>query len=295
MCFLFTFPGFNSVSQIIVYFYPCFAYKFSYLLITYVAIFQFVFLPNQWSKTMLKCSLWIFLWSPSRKTFLIFYLQAVSIMKNARQLDLIVRKSAGCELFPGESSGYNSSASSVTGDQSPSWSDSKRLSIVKEESLDLEDRLSHLKSKTWEKIDWDEERDDRSYHFKPTIINLSENGTTIKDNNCQRDKEAESHAGGKSKQNKIADICLVSRQHETKTVIVEVHRSDVEEDKNDKKLVVKSPSISSFNSFTSRASDTSSSLSSAIYEELQRRAAVSWIITYLGKRNDSTVFQKILS
>lgn len=65
-------------------------------------------------------------------------------MKTSRQLELVVRKSAGSELFPGESSGYNSSASSVTGDQSPSWSDSKRLSIVKEENLDLEDRLSHL-------------------------------------------------------------------------------------------------------------------------------------------------------
>lgn len=70
--------------------------------------------------------------------------QAVSLMKTSRQLELVVRKSAGSELFPGESSGYNSSASSVTGDQSPSWSDSKRLSIVKEENLDLEDRLSHL-------------------------------------------------------------------------------------------------------------------------------------------------------
>lgn len=216
-------------------------------------------------------------------------------MKNARQLDLIVRKSAGCELFPGESSGYNSSASSVTGDQSPSWSDSKRLSIVKEESLDLEDRLSHLKSKTWENIDWDEERDDKSYHFKPTIINLSETGTTIKNNNSQREKEGGNPAGGKSKQNKIADICLVSRQHETKTVIVEVHRSDVQEDKNEKKLVVKSPSISSFNSFTSRTSDTSSSLSSAIYEELQRRAAVSCISTNLSRLSDSTFLQQTLS
>lgn len=65
-------------------------------------------------------------------------------MKTARHLELVVRKGAGSELFPGESSGYNSSASSVTGDQSPSWSDSKRLSIVKEESLELEDRLSQL-------------------------------------------------------------------------------------------------------------------------------------------------------
>lgn len=81
---------------------------------------------------------------PVLPTFFYFNLQAVSLMKSSRQLNLIVRKGAGSELFPGESSGYNSSASSVTGDQSPSWSESKRLSIVKEESLELGERLHHL-------------------------------------------------------------------------------------------------------------------------------------------------------
>lgn len=55
-------------------------------------------------------------------------------------MDLVIRKGAGSDLFPGESSGYNSSASSVTGDQSPSWEDTKRLSVVKEEAAELEDR-----------------------------------------------------------------------------------------------------------------------------------------------------------
>lgn len=56
-------------------------------------------------------------------------------MKASQRLELIVRNAAGVDLFPGESSGYNSSASSVTGDQSPCWGDqaSKRLSIVREE------------------------------------------------------------------------------------------------------------------------------------------------------------------
>lgn len=53
-----------------------------------------------------------------------------------------MRKAAASELFPGESSGYNSSASSVTEDQSPSWPDSKRLSIVKEENSGLEERVN---------------------------------------------------------------------------------------------------------------------------------------------------------
>lgn len=196
-------------------------------------------------------------------------------MKSSRQLDLIVRKSAGSELFPGESSGYNSSASSVTGDQSPSWSDSKRLSIVKEESMELEDRLSNLdrfNSKKWEKIEWDDSDllDDKPY-FKPTIINLSESGTTIK-NNGTEDCEKFDHETS----NKIADICLVSHQHEMKTVVVEVHRSDMDEkakmENNNK--VVKTPSTDSFSSSSSRSSTVSSSLSNAICQEILRRNEV---------------------
>ncbi|XP_052889129.1 uncharacterized protein LOC128297514 [Anopheles moucheti] len=63
--------------------------------------------------------------------------EAVAVMKSSHVLELVVRPSAGLDLFPGESSGYNSSASSVNGDQSPCWGDqtSKRLSIVREESI----------------------------------------------------------------------------------------------------------------------------------------------------------------
>lgn len=197
-------------------------------------------------------------------------------MKNSRQLDLIVRKCAGTELFPGESSGYNSSASSVTGDQSPSWSDSKRLSIVKEESLDLEDRLSNLdrfKTKKWEKIEWDDvDSEEKSYHFKPTIINLSENGTTIKNNGSEEKQNFDSNQEKVS--SKIADICLVSRQHETKTVVVEIHRSDVDDQNKPEQNISKSSSSNSFSSTTSRSSLASSSLSSAICEEILRRNQV---------------------
>lgn len=54
----------------------------------------------------------------------IFFNEAVSIMKSSNHLELMVRTAVGVDLFPGESSGYNSSASSVTGgDQSPCWND----------------------------------------------------------------------------------------------------------------------------------------------------------------------------
>lgn len=66
----------------------------------------------------------------------VLFSEAVAVMKSASKLEMIVRKAAGCDLFPGESSGYNSSASSVTGDQSPCWADakSKRLTAVREET-----------------------------------------------------------------------------------------------------------------------------------------------------------------
>lgn len=66
----------------------------------------------------------------------VLFSEAVAVMKSSNKLDMTVHTAAGCDLFPGESSGYNSSASSVTGDQSPCWADvkSKRLTSVREES-----------------------------------------------------------------------------------------------------------------------------------------------------------------
>lgn len=59
----------------------------------------------------------------------------MSVLRSSGILELIIRKGAGLDLFPGESSGYNSSASSIAGDQSPETWPNKRLSIVKEESV----------------------------------------------------------------------------------------------------------------------------------------------------------------
>lgn len=70
--------------------------------------------------------------------------QAVAAMKASPTLDLLVRRGAGCDLFPGESSGYNSSASSVAGGESPSWDEPApaaapnghvRLAPLREESV----------------------------------------------------------------------------------------------------------------------------------------------------------------
>ncbi|KAF5280494.1 hypothetical protein FQA39_LY18039 [Lamprigera yunnana] len=189
--------------------------------------------------------------------------EAVNIMKSARQLDLLVRKSAGSELFPGESSGYNSSASSVTGDQSPSWSDQKRLSIVKEESLELEDRLCHLdrfKGSKWDEIEWEDIDNDKRYQFKPTIINLSENGTTITNGDPEECPNLDANCDTLTK-TKCRKIGVAP---ETKTVVVQVHRNNQVNAKSDS-------SSGSDCSSINRNSDSSSSLSSAISQELLRR------------------------
>ncbi|CAG2058998.1 unnamed protein product [Timema podura] len=267
---------------------------------------------------------------------------AVHVMKSSRQLDLIVRKRAGLDLFPGESSGYNSSASSVNGDQSPSWEDTKRLSVVKEESMELEERLGQLetnqrkggldKNKDWDQIEYEWEKAEQksgknrtgtlhtsnkshkqsgtsctiisvendSGHFNGdtrdsnsyTNPNINRENVTVNGTRSQQGQDS-----GKCSGTKLAEICMISQQQETTTVIVEVHRSEVEdEDENDRSMhtaseaspvmqrpstaankeerkltnLVKSPSSSSFASVAS--SSASSSLSSAISQELQRRS-----------------------
>lgn len=79
----------------------------------------------------------------------IAFTEAVSIMKESHTLDLLIRVSEGVDLFPNESSGYNSSASSATGDQSPCWGNenSKRLSIVREESNSSGERKMNIRTK----------------------------------------------------------------------------------------------------------------------------------------------------
>ncbi|KAL1509883.1 hypothetical protein ABEB36_004554 [Hypothenemus hampei] len=202
--------------------------------------------------------------------------EAVNLMKSSRQLNLIVRKGAGSELFPGESSGYNSSASSVTGDQSPSWSDSKRLSIVKEENLDLGKRLNHLDKfknlvniKKWDSWD-DEDRNEKPMLlFKPTIINLTENGTTIH-NNGSEEPIMDDYSTISSSSPDLVQYAIAQKSTETKTVVVDVHRSEETESKEKKLPLIKSPSSSSFCSLAS-STTTNTSLSSAITLEIQRR------------------------
>lgn len=67
--------------------------------------------------------------------------EAVMMLKESNVLNLIISRGAGSDFIsPGESSGYNSAASSVNGDQSPLQNGKqKRLSVVREEMIDVVD------------------------------------------------------------------------------------------------------------------------------------------------------------
>lgn len=128
----------------------------------------------------------------------VLFSEAVAVMKSASKLEMVVRKAAGCDLFPGESSGYNSSASSVTGDQSPCWADakSKRLTAVREETTTapIWNESSGTAAAYAEQQRRADQQDGSNKHNKDvpekkpvgsqqqvnkTIIKLSEQGTSI--------------------------------------------------------------------------------------------------------------------
>ncbi|XP_067012697.2 protein scribble homolog [Anabrus simplex] len=202
---------------------------------------------------------------------------AVNLLKSSRQLDLLVSKGAGLDLFPGESSGYNSSASSLNGDQSPSWEDGKRLSVVKEESAELEERLGHVdsldKNKQWDRIEYEwESKQQRSPGNSCTVIRVGQNGH-LEDCSNKTNWDIERPpplppppAPG----SKLAEICMFSQQHETTMVVVEVHRSQ-ETDQDEESKRPPPPPEGDPQLFKSSSSSSCSSLSSAISQELQRR------------------------
>ncbi|KAG8222687.1 hypothetical protein J437_LFUL015884, partial [Ladona fulva] len=121
----------------------------------------------------------------------ISFTDAVNILKKDKNLNLVIRKGSGADLFLGESSGYNSSASSVNGDGSSSghspnggcqtWNDdAKRLSIVREEASDMagstkmqgpEGRVFLDKNKDWDEIEIEWEMADKQQSLMKNEMN----------------------------------------------------------------------------------------------------------------------------
>ena len=228
----------------------------------------------------------------------IAFSEAVSIMKNTSVLELFVRTCVGLDLFPGESSGYNSSASSITGDQSPCWGEAaKRLSIVREESTSSSDRMhntNRFRDRRKEKpLPVEVPKIPTRSHQNTTIIKLSEDGPTMINNTMIPDlknniiNNSVYEEIGSQKiigQEKVANICFVSKQNETKIVTVEIHRSSSTKIAPPPQFA--NPKDTERKELGQPASSLEqSSLSDAINEELKRRAEVKSYTRSFGQLN----------
>uniref|UniRef100_A0A182P8Y9 PDZ domain-containing protein n=1 Tax=Anopheles epiroticus TaxID=199890 RepID=A0A182P8Y9_9DIPT len=165
--------------------------------------------------------------------------EAVAVMKSSHVLELVVRPSAGLDLFPGESSGYNSSASSVNGDQSPCWGDqtSKRLSIVREESITHDRRrlAASLPTTVQEMAAGNETAQPVAPPPPPPQPQTSQDRVQQQQQQQQQQRGTVAQGGGAAARKKNTTIIEFSergaivnpeaKQSETKTIIVEVHRS----------------------------------------------------------------------
>ncbi|GBP59494.1 hypothetical protein EVAR_42399_1 [Eumeta japonica] len=234
---------------------------------------------------------------------------AIQAMKVIGCLELTVRPGAGLELVSPESSGYNSSASSAAGERSPAADAPvapappappaalrRRLASVAEEAADRADRLNinRLKRRTWDSLDWkntdihnfdapsdiEPDYDSPSIPNNPhsyenqrknlrkkdlitspsnrTIINLTENGATIQ---CSYDNKASNKAYPDAQYDG-------GRDNDKKTIVVEVHHTSCALSAH-----AKNPAAQGLKQIPSDSSSISSSttLSSAIAEEIQRR------------------------
>ncbi|EDX17216.1 GD16780 [Drosophila simulans] len=110
----------------------------------------------------------------------VLFSEAVAVMKSSSKLDMWCERRPDVTSFPGESSGYNSSASSVTGDQSPCWADakSKRLTAVREESGAGGGGCGLSSGPGAGSPNWSQGVEVHKQMNK-TIIKLTENGTSI--------------------------------------------------------------------------------------------------------------------
>jgi harmonin len=227
----------------------------------------------------------------------IAFTEAVAIMKSSSVLELIVRTCAGLDLFPGESSGYNSSASSITGDQSPCWGESsKRLSVVREESTSSGDRLKGMNYNNKATAEWSMARQqDRpvpaeipkipkqqqqmenammhSRNSNTTVIKLSEDGPTMINNTLvpslktinntvyEEISNAKTHDSQAQKSTVTSNLMMKSES--SKVIMIEQKRHSVTK--------IESTALENFGRAQNPSSEQSS-LSDAINEELKKRA-----------------------
>lgn len=226
----------------------------------------------------------------------------MSVLKNSRTLDLVLKKGSGIDLFPGESSGYSSSSSVAEEAVNQSSSKSKRLSIVAEEGDDRSQRKAcqcksfrknNLKSSgSIDSIFDNISNEGSSYREKSKSIEILTDTNDKKTVTFQnRDHVSKTflnynkpvpkpstfcHGAANQtvikieskdtvKANRIFSAPAADTPLGNGVIAVEVHKSN-EECENEKISIEESPSLSSFSS--------ACSLSSAISKEIQKRNEV---------------------
>lgn len=231
-------------------------------------------------------------------------------MKASFTLELIVRPGAGIDLFPGESSGYNSSASSVTEEHVTGWIN---LSENKRHNDKLDNFHTKIKSISPPRVPTtttdnrnkiNNIQNEMNNESKPntTIIKLSESGTVI--NNTLISGMAMNHADRSNCSVVHIDTNnrLDSSSSEVQTVKVDVHRHGTDTigkvpppppsrsmqeyqqqtiQKQQAGQQIQHERLSIASSTSLESTDRTSSLSSAISEAVKLRAAVKILIDHI--------------
>ncbi|XP_017064094.1 cell wall protein AWA1 isoform X1 [Drosophila eugracilis] len=205
----------------------------------------------------------------------VLFSEAVAVMKSSSKLDMVVRTAAGCDLFPGESSGYNSSASSVTGDQSPCWADakSKRLTAVREESAGGGGALNSGNTNWSQGVEVHKQ-------MNKTIIKLTENGTSINNtyiassggSTVSGSGSSASGTSGRSQQsqsNPSRNATTMKRSH--LRPVYHPGLAGGPGSGSERVIAAPAPPPPAINEGASAGGSVGSSLSSAITEELKKR------------------------
>ncbi|KAI8433048.1 hypothetical protein MSG28_013908 [Choristoneura fumiferana] len=233
-------------------------------------------------------------WKPG-----IFVQFAISAMKASGRLELVIREGAGTELVSPESSGYNSSASSAAGERSPApvphvplappAALRRRLASVAEEAADRADSIDF----DWKNLDihnfdvdapsdiepdydcpsipnnphtYESKSNIRNKNKKDiisspsnrTIINLTEDGATIQCSYDNQSPRKNTFTAGQS-----------NRENDKKTIVVEVHHTSTAP--CGKSHCNYPPPMKKDMNFDSNSISSSTTLSSAIAEEIQKR------------------------
>ena len=226
---------------------------------------------------------------------------AVFHLKSSRQLDLIVKKGAGLELFPSESSGYDSSASSSVGDNNTDSSDrSESVSSSTEDVIDVKQDTS---------VNIVKPPDPPPFSPTPQNSNNNEGGKRVLEDKIEterrkllseqdrlrREAEALNEERKKFEEEKRLLRSTIGKSTTTLTAsksIGNLREINLETPTTGHTGILKSPSAASSASEGSSSSGSSGSLAAALQLEIKRRAQKAASVEMKTDKTDSMMANK---